>query len=229
MNNKYDTFSFTVVPQDCLVDFDNFGECYDDQNLNRISRSLLLLSIDLFRNTYLIMKVNKLKKKIGRLCLNENPKDVKVHKFILNHMSDAISICTCFENFFKYKLLKSGYLVHQLNKHKIYNNLNLNEPLRVSEIQEINFDFNKSKTNNFLKMREHTYSLSHLLKEENKFTEIFNVDDGIVLFLRELNNFRNMLHFYSSVTVNYSLGRLEILDDMNTLLQNSLQQEMESK
>jgi hypothetical protein len=221
-------FALNIVPQDCKVNLEHYWQCYDDENINKVSRGLLLFGFELFKGTYVYENIEELYVKLDKLYSDSNihPQELSITNFALNHMSDAISICTCFENYFKYKLLKGGYIIHQIGKHKVYDDLCLTKPLKIIKIKNLNG--NNKSTNNIFKMRNHTHSLSFILDADNEFNEIFKLPQQLIEYLKELNDYRNMLHFFSTITANYSLDRIAIIKQMDSILQTTLQTEMES-
>lgn len=223
------TYSFGMVPQGCFVELESIYDIYKIENIRRIARSMFVLTYGSFKHSYLLLNLDDLKDKIIALESqgeNKEPKQINMQLFNVHYLIDCINICTCFENYFKYKLLVKGYMINRVKNISIYKDLYTNKPILIDDILRINKIKEINSNNIPSAVSKNTLSLSEILNEKNDFNRVIKAPSEFFKYLTELNKFRNNLHHCSLIHADYSLNRIDVLKRMDKYLQSELDSEM---
>ncbi len=134
----------------------------------------------------------------------EDKNDVYWKASYYEKLTDYIKIAVAFENYNKAILIEKGYLVHLIQKNEktreLYANQNKGIPVRI-------FDFRKKcefiNDNRFRKkyylegLRKGFPTISYSQTLSKEYQSIIGLDKGLSYRLKELNEKRNKLHFFT--------------------------------
>lgn len=127
---------------------------------------------------------------------------------------DYVKICIAFENYNKAMLIKNGYLIHNIKSSSINKGLSKLQsqgyPIKLSDFLELNsFSSDPRKyqgevylsglSENFM-----TVKFSHTLNDH--YQKIIGLDPRFVYLLKEINEKRNRLHFFTEFIGGFSVA-----------------------
>jgi len=125
---------------------------------------------------------------------------------------DYIKIIVAFETMNKALLIKSGFLVHKidhLENKSLHRRQAKGIPITLDEFYRENFtslDWIRCRAKlNGLTPNRSTINFTHTLNKQ--YQEILQLDEDLVLHLKEINMKRNRLHFYSDFTGAFEVNR----------------------
>ena len=195
-------------------DYCSFDAYHKEDIRFLFSISLITFAIQNFVKAEQIKNI----KLIDDFITSEGYKDLyKRTEFISNNFNifsnallDNVIISITFENYFKAKLLMSGFIIHEIdsNKNKKLFKLQKSEPIRISEI-------NVNNSNEFSELKTKTLNYGILLKE-NDYHKYFNIDNSTLLYLKKINKRRNELHTYMSEKISLSKSNNESLNSLKS-------------
>jgi hypothetical protein len=235
-NETYQDFNgvyeIDLVPKGCLVEIRNSQDVYKKENIRKFARSIFTLGHSTFSGSYIVINRKECERQVDEF--NKMRKGLVEHKplfqdFLTEYLTDSIRICTGFENYFKYKLLSKGYIIHKMTaKKNVYPTLELSKPVELDILLELN-NITEENINQPIKgMRNNTYSLSQIINPENEFNKVLKAPSEFFEYLTILNEFRNTLHSCNIVKAKFSKYFLDILRRMELYLQGEFNDEMNS-
>jgi hypothetical protein len=130
---------------------------------------------------------------------------------------DDIKIVTCFELYFKAKLLYNGFLVHLIKNNPKVKNLLRNQrerPVEISDYLAIDdYQVNLEKRHKYLPfLTKNTLGFGTLLSEE--YSRVFlNEESEVLELLSEIKERRNRLHYIEAHHERVSTDEIDILID----------------
>lgn len=174
---------------------ENFGERVLEELFFNAYRTIR--SIYIFRNfeEYVIqLKGDK----------NEDKKEIYWNASYYEKLTDYVKISIAFENFNKATLIQNGYLVHKIQKNPKTKELykkqnNRKEPIKISDFTAICGFTRESPDEKYylegLQKGFPTISYTRTLNEHHQ--KIIGLDPTLLYRLKELNDKRNKLHFFT--------------------------------
>lgn len=233
--NKQDfhgVYEINLVPQGCLVEIKFPQDVYKKENIRKFARSIFTLGHSTFSGSYIVNNRIECEKQVDEF--NKMRKGLVEPKplfqdFLTEYLTDSIRICTGFENYFKYKLLNKGYIIHKMTtKKNVYPTLELSKPIELDLLLKLN-NMNEQTINQSIKgMKNNTYSLSQIINPTNEFNKVLKAPKEFFEYLTILNEFRNTLHSCNIVKAKFSKYYLDILQRMELYLQAEFNDEMNS-
>lgn len=188
-----------LAPHDIIEDTRAY---YSKEYADRILEELFfnayrtLKSVYIFRNfeEYLIqLKSDK----------NGDKKQEYWNASYYEKLTDYVKISIAFENFNKAVLIENGYLVHKLKKSSITKELhrkqNNGEPIRIQELKSVcSFIKDRPVTKHYLDGLQKGFpTISYSETLNNSYQSIISLDSELLYRLKEINNLRNRLHFFT--------------------------------
>lgn len=168
----------------------------------RILEEIFYNAYRTIRNVYLFEKFDDY---VSQLISDKNEDKKKEYwkASYYEKLNDFVKISIAFENFNKAILIKQGYLVHKIKKtdrtkelHKIQNK---GEPVLIEEFKKISsFKRDRIVEKYYLEGLQNgfpTITYSQTLNESHQ--KIIKLDSELLYRLKEINNKRNRLHFFT--------------------------------
>jgi len=155
-----------------------------------------LKSVYIFRNfeEYLIqLKSDK----------NQDKKEEYWNASYYEKLTDYVKISIAFENFNKAVLIEKGYLVHKLKRStatkELYKAQNNGEPIKIKELKSVcSFIKERPVTKYYLDGLQRGFpTISYSETLNNNYQSIISLDSELLHKLKEINNLRNRLHFFT--------------------------------
>lgn len=134
---------------------------------------------------------------------NEDKKEVYWNASYGEKLTDYVKISIAFENFNKASLIRKGYLVHKIQKSQktkdFFKRQNYGEPIKIDDFKTIcgftrKNPLEKYSLDGFQKGLP-TINYSRTLSDS--YQEIIGLDRTLLYRLKELNEKRNKLHFFT--------------------------------
>lgn len=134
---------------------------------------------------------------------NEDKRDVYWNASYYEKLIDYVKISIAFENYNKAVLLENGFLVHKVKKSptnkEIFKRQNEGIPILVTEfLQFSNEQLDRHSKKVFLTgLTPNFETINYSLTLSKKYQEIIKLDNELCYRLKEINDNRNRLHFYT--------------------------------
>ncbi len=202
------------------------GACYiTDTAKQYVAWSMLCLSSKLFWGCGIIKDLDRVKSLLDKMKYvsgqdigDKSEALSELLELLQNNESsvlDAVRIMICFENYFKAKMLLSGYIIHEIDPNEcenrypeFYEKNKKKVPILIRDIKQAenldNWGITPLQT-----LKKQTIRMSMLLREP-KYRKIYSGqtsdDQRLFYLLRKLNETRNTLHLLS---VEYIVGEFE--------------------
>jgi len=192
------------------------GACYFDDTTNLyVAWSMLGYSSQLFWGCETIKKLDQVKSLSDRFFGQPNPATfselLELYQSMENPVLDAVRIVTCFENYFKARLLSDSYVIHQMDLNVCREHypqfvtgkarqrlLQKTTPISIGEVKraEKHQDYSVQP---LLTLTKRTIGMDTLLGQPS-YRAVYSRDqapDDRNLFsvIKKLNETRNTLHF----------------------------------
>ena len=134
---------------------------------------------------------------------NEDKKEIYWNVAYEEKLTDYIKISIAFENYNKATLIQNGYLVHKIQKSpktkEFFKAQNNGDPVKIDEFKTVCVFIRKRPSEKYylegLSNGFPTISYSQTLNE--KYQKIIGLDQTLLYRLKELNEKRNKLHFFT--------------------------------
>lgn len=188
-----------MTPQDIIEDHRAY---YSDEFSQRVLEELFFNSLRTIHSVYIFKHFDEYVTQL-QADKNEDKKDVYWNASYYEKLTDYIKISLAFENYSKAVLIKNGYLVHKIKKNDLNKELFKMQdnglPVKIADFRKV-CEFKQENLHN-------KYSLDGLQKNlqtinysetlSKKFQEIIGIDAMLVSRLKEINEYRNKLHFFT--------------------------------
>lgn len=195
---------------------------YADKNeQSRTAEQIIAFGAEVFKRAKTIRDIGTLKK-IQKDLDNKiiHPKDTNIDEFIFEYLVDCIRIMIFFENYMKAELIIRDYCVHVIDhNYTNFKKLSIEQrirPIKLREIHDIEkFDVDIANMTIYHKaIKDKTIQINELLGHEN-YKSIFGFEPRMIGLIRDINSYRNRLHFRDTSEFQLSntfISNLEILN-----------------
>ncbi len=207
----------------------NFWIYANSSEQYKVSASLIVFGAETFKRAKIIQDINQLKYICSSLDNNKmSPQNTIINDFIFEYLIDCIKILIFFENYMKAELITGGFCVHKIKKdfeeYKDLSKKQYREPITLKEIHSIEpFVINESTKTIFHKaISETTLGFKELVSSKN-YISYYEFDTSILDFLKEINSYRNRLHFNESIDFKLSMTLIDNLENLNHFVDKMLQ------
>ncbi|MGF7081598.1 hypothetical protein [Mucilaginibacter sp. UYCu711] len=176
------------------------------------------LMVELFGNAYRTIKSVYLFKYFDeyakQLSANERT-EIYWNASYYEKLIDYIKICVAYENYNKAMLIRNGYLVHQLKKTSqnstLYNLQKSGVPIKINDFLAITNVINgPSEHLIFEGLPNHLPTINFSTTLSKAYQSIIGLDEIFIYQLKEINEKRNRLHFYTEYR-----GAFSVRDHVN--------------
>ncbi len=187
---------------ECLEIIEDTRAYYSDYCKEQILEELFFNAYRTIRNVFIFENFDEYVAQLES-DKNENKKEIYWKASYYEKLTDYVKISIAFENFNKAVLLQNGYLVHKIQKNNItkdfYKIQDKGKPVKINDFKEVNDFIQKSRFGKYyldgLQKGFPTISYSLTLNEFHQ--EIIGLDSSLLYRLKQLNEKRNKLHFFT--------------------------------
>lgn len=187
--------SINDITEDCRAYYSlDYGERILDELIFNAYRTIK--SVYLFKN--LDDYVSQLKSD-----KNEDKNEQYWNAVYYEKLMDYVKISIAFENFNKALLIEKGYLVHKIQKKvetkDFYKRQNEGKPIKIDEFKTVcSFKQDKIKGKYYLEGIQNGFpTISYSDTLNPNYQEIIQLDNDLLIWLKEINQKRNKLHFFT--------------------------------
>lgn len=134
---------------------------------------------------------------------NEYKKEIYWNVSYHEKLIDYVKISIAFETYNKAVLLDNGFIVHQIKKNPLNANLFTDQhkgiPIRTVDFLKVSEETSKKFDHKIYLtgFRENFATLKYSITLTEKYQEIIQLDNGLCYYLKEINEKRNQLHFFT--------------------------------
>ena len=198
----------------------------DSRHKLRILTELYFNAFRTIKSVYIFENFNEY---VSQLNSDKNEDKGKIYwnASYYEKLIDYVKISIAFETYNKAVLLDKGFIVHQIKKDSINAKLFLDQqngiPIKVEDYLQVAREANdKQKTGIYLTgFRENFPTINYSTTLNEKYQEIIQLDNELCCRLKEINEKRNRLHFFTDFK-----GAFEVrshIDKWKYIMQTSIQ------
>lgn len=188
-----------MTPQDIIEDHRAY---YSDEFSQRVLEELFFNSLRTIHSVYIFKHFDEYISQL-QADKNEDKKDVYWNASYYEKLTDYIKISLAFENYNKATLIKNGFLVHKIKKNDLNKELfklqDSGLPIKIADFKKVCEFKQENRQGKYLldglQKNLQTINYSETLSE--RYQEIIGIDATLVSQLKEINEYRNKLHFFT--------------------------------
>lgn len=204
---------------------------YADKNEQKdIADSLIVFGAENFKRAKIITDIKPLKNLLNDLESGKiKPQDSNITEYAQEYLVDCLRIMIFFENYMKAELILKNFCVHRINKNidefKELADIQNSRPIKLKEISEIEqFYVNKeNKIINHRAINETTIGIKELIGSTHYLSN-YQIDSSLLDFVKEINRYRNHLHFNHSAEFILSKGLISNIDFVNNFVDEKIKE-----